>query len=177
MQKQKNNAHQKKFIARLMAVQACYQMIQNKKPVRMVIQEFLEDGLKTDEEGEPEIANLDSAVILPNGGLFKKILLNLDERKAEIENIIDGQLPKINIIKEISEDPDATEEAIEPKSKEVEPLLKSILLCGVCEILVHTDTDTPLIVNDYLNVTHEFYAKQQVSFVNGILDSVAKLLR
>ena len=56
-------------------------------------------------------------------------------------------------------------------------MLKSVLLCGICELLIHTETDAPIIVNDYLNVTHEFYDQKQVSFVNGVLDAVAKLVR
>lgn len=152
----------KEYIARLMAVQACYQMIHNKKPVKTVIEEYLETGLKTDdepEEGQEQIVSskeLESIKILPHGGLFKKVLLNLDERRNEIEEILKAHINT---------------------SKEIESLLYAILLCGVCELLQHIDIDTPIIVNDYLNVTHEFYPKSQVSFVNGILDSVAKTLR
>ncbi len=152
----------KEYIARLMAVQACYEMIHNNKPVKLVIDEYLESGLKTDdeiEEGTEEIAlpeELASIKIIPNGGLFKKIMMNLKERRSDIEQIV-----KANMTSE----------------KDVEPLLNSVLLCGVCELLQHTEIDAPVIVNDYLNVTHEFYPKAQVSFVNGILDSASKSLR
>ena len=155
----KNN---KEYIARLMAVQACYQMVHNRKPVQEVIEEYLESGLKTDDEPEegqeqtPVPEELEAIKILPNGGLFKKILLSLEERRSEIEEIV-----KTNT----------------NSSKDVEPLLNSILLCGVCELLQHTETDAPIIVNDYLNVAHEFYPKSQVSFINGILDSVSAALR
>lgn len=154
-----NNQDNKEYIARLMAVQACYQMIHNKKPVQVVIKEYLESGLETDdepEEGQDIPKELEAIKILPNGGLFKKILLNLEERRNEIEDIVKGHTAS---------------------TKDVEPLLRAILLCGVCELLQHVETDAPIIVNDYLNVTHEFYPKSQVSFVNGILDSAAKTLR
>lgn len=141
----KNN---KEYISRLMAVQACYQMFHNKKPPGELVQEYLEEGLRIDGKGE-ELAN-------PNGGLFKKIVLNLHDCREEIEAITNGHTLHL---------------------KEVEPLLRSILLCGVCELLEHTKTDSALIVNDYLNVTHEYYPKAQVSLVNGILDAVAKNLR
>ncbi|MCK5375015.1 MAG: hypothetical protein KAJ40_07005 [Alphaproteobacteria bacterium] len=149
---QKNN---KEFIARLMAVQACYQMIHNQKPVELVIEEYLESGLITDEEleAESQAEELASIKILPHEGLFKKILLGLERRNSEIEEIV-----KANV----------------SSSKEIEPLLFSILLCGAYELLEHIQTDSPIIVNDYLNVTHKFYSKSQVSFVNGILDSVSK---
>jgi N utilization substance protein B len=159
MNDQKQN---KEYISRLMAVQACYQGIYNKKAIKLVIDEYLEDGLKTDDEPEdgqeqealPE--EVEAIKILPHGGLLKKILLGLEERRDEIEDIVKAHITS---------------------PKDVEPLLYSILLCGVCELLQHIKTDTPIIVNDYLNVTHEFYPKSQVSFVNGILDSAAKTLR
>ena len=75
----KNN---KEYIARLMAVQACYQMVHNRKPVQEVIEEYLESGLKTDDEPKegqeqtPVPEELEAIKILPNGGLFKKILLS-----------------------------------------------------------------------------------------------------
>lgn len=152
----------KEYISRLMAVQACYQMIYNKKPVQEVIEEYLESGLRTDDEPQegqevieyPE--ELMAVKILPNGGLLKKILLNLHERRTEIEEITNGHLNHL---------------------KDIEPLLRSVLLCGVCELLQHTETDSPVIINDYLNVAHEYYPKSQVSFINGILDSVSKTLR
>jgi len=158
--KQENN--NKEFISRLMAVQACYQMIHNKKAIKLVVDEYLADGLKTDDEpgeGQEKVAQpeeLEAIKILPHGGLLKKILMGLEERRGEIEEIVKANMTS---------------------SKDVEPLLHSILLCGVYELLQHVKTDAPIIVNDYLNVTHEFYPKSQVSFVNGILDSAAKSLR
>ena len=158
MTKTQQNNNNKEFIARLMAVQACYQMIHNQKSVKLVVEEYLNSGLETDDELETEAQPeaLSSIKILPHGGLFKKIVLGLESRRSEIEEIV-----KANV----------------SSSKEIEPLLLSILLCGVYELLEHIKTDSPIIVNDYLNVTHEFYSKSQVSFVNGILDSVSKVVR
>ncbi len=149
------NKINKEFVSRLMAVQAFYQIIHNKKPMRIVVDEFLVRGLETDEEHSNNTSDTKILEIKPNGGLFKKILFNLDERSPEIEEILKAHT----------------------KDKSLESLLKSILLCGICEILVHTETDAPIIVNDYLNVTHEFYDQGQVAFVNGILDAVSRLVR
>ncbi len=145
----KNNKNKinKDFVSRLMAVQAFYHIIHNKKPVKIVVDEFLDRGLEIDDHGAYDIK--------PNGGLFKKILFNLDERLPEIEEILKSHT----------------------KDKPLESLLKSIFLCGICEILLHSKTDVPVIVNDYLNVTHEFYDQGQVNFVNGVLDSIADLVR
>tara|TARA_R110001592_G_scaffold79054_1_gene236704 strand:- start:35700 stop:36182 length:483 start_codon:yes stop_codon:yes gene_type:complete len=145
----------KDFVARLMAVQAFYQMIHNKKPMRVVVAELLDRGLVTNEDESFDESQSEFLDIRPNGGLFKKILFNLDERYPEIQDILDCHT----------------------KERHLESLLKSVLLCGICEILVHTETDVAIILNDYLNVTHEFYDQKQVSFVNGVLDAIAKLLR
>ncbi|MFP4098458.1 MAG: transcription antitermination factor NusB [Alphaproteobacteria bacterium] len=158
--KQKTKNNNKEFIARLMAVQACYQMIYNKKPVQMVVEEYLAEGLQTDDELEnidegTEVVRI-SDTILPHGGLFKKILYNLEDRRSELKDILGAHINT---------------------AKDIEPLLQAVLLCGACEILENTKTDYPIILNDYLDITHEFYPQAQVAFVNGILDAVSKSLR
>lgn len=147
--------------ARVMAVQAYYQISQNNRPVREVVNEYVQVGLQTDaeeEEGAEEIETLKA-----HNGLFKRILTNLDSRLAEVDEILKGAVHKKN--------------AEDVPEKELEPLLKAVLMCGITELLEHQDVDTALIVDDYLNVTHGFYAQGQVSFVNGILDNVAKMVR
>lgn len=139
----------KELSARIMAVQAYYEVTQNNKSIRLAVQEYLESGQRIDIDGE-ELPK-------PHGGLFKRILSSIDDRQVEIIEIVNAQAKS--------------------GTKDIEPLLKAVLVCGVTEILVHTDIDTALIIDDYLNVTHGFYEKQQVSLVNGVLDKVAKLVR
>lgn len=143
----------KDFSSRLMAVQACYQITHNNKPVRVIAQEFIERGRPVDIE-EQEFAK-------PNGVLFKDIVFAVDERLLEIEEIL-----KSHTVKEGQTEP-----------KTIEPLLRSVLLCGIAEILTNHKDDAALIIDDYLNITHGFYEQNQVSFVNGILDNIAKLIR
>lgn len=194
-QKLDNN---KELSARLLAVQAYYEVLHNAKPVRLVIQECLERGLQLEDS---------DALAQPHGGLFKKIITSLDTRLAEIDEILAAHIHKkeapapVIIADETEKDDndgdtdtekgedddegvaqDAEETPDEkptppPPEKELEPLLKSILLCGVCELLEHQDIDAPLIINDYLNVTHAFYEQQQVNFVNGVLGKVSSVLR
>lgn len=169
----------KEFSARLMAVQACYEITQNSKPVRIVVQEFLERGSPIDSD--------DQAYSKPHGILLKRILFSLDERLVEVNEIVKAHMQKPAPIldppveKIAAEEDDHVDfsdaEEVEVFVKETEPLLKSILLCGVVELLTNLDDDAPLIINDYLNITHGFYEKQQVSLVNGVLDKVAKLVR
>ncbi|MGH1455497.1 MAG: transcription antitermination protein NusB [Alphaproteobacteria bacterium] len=166
----KNISENKELSARLMAVQAYYQISQNAKPIRMVVEEYLKNPQCIDIDGED--------LPKPHGGLFKRILFSVDERGAEVEAIIKAHVPsKAIIVKSGDEDENSDEPMSTPAAKEIEPLLKSILICGATEILAHDDIDSALIIDDYLNVTHAYYEKQQASLVNGILDKVSKLVR
>ncbi len=161
MTKSKPDQHNTELAARVMAVQAYYQISQNNRPVKEVVNEYIQSGLQTDTEedgGAEEVETLKA-----HNGLFKRIITSLDSRLAEIEEILKGAVHKKN--------------AEDVPEKELEPLLKAVLMCGITELLEHQDIDTALIVDDYLNATHGFYAQGQVSFVNGILDNVAKMVR
>jgi len=140
----------KVLAARLRAVQALYQKMQNKQPTRVVIKEYLEFRAEMDVDGEP--------LIPPDEDLFKKILFGVDERMTELESLVDANLKK------------------DSPNKEVEPLMRAILLCGTYEILIH-ETDFPIIINDYLNVGHAFYERNQVALINGVLDNIANLFK
>lgn len=161
----------KEYSARLMAVQAYYQIHHNNKPVRTVMKEYLDRGKPSDVEGQDLPA--------PDKVLFQKILSGVDQHFADIDGILKAHTRKEKPAPEPAPetgDDKITEVAPKPE-KEIEPLLKSILICSIGEVLLHTDIDVPLIINDYLNITHAFYEKGQVSLVNGVLDKVAKLLR
>jgi N utilization substance protein B len=134
--------------ARLCAVQALYQVWQNKQPIRAVYDEYLRYRSDMVIDGE--------ALVPPDGALLKKILYGVDERMKELEAIVEANLRR-----------DATDRV-------VEPLLKAILICGSYELLVG-DIDAPVIINDYLNVAHAFYGRGEVALINGVLDSISKI--
>lgn len=152
---QKMTIDNKELAARMLAVQALYQALQTGVRTPEVAREFLDTRIGMIlEEGE---------MVRPDTSLFSKIMKNVHERMADIDEIAKSCMSK------------KTEEGV--KSAETEPLLKAILLCGVCELLCHTSIDVPIIINDYLDVTHCFYEKSQVSFVNGVFDSAFKAIR
>ncbi|MBI1301594.1 MAG: hypothetical protein GC137_08050 [Alphaproteobacteria bacterium] len=154
-------AHNKKTLkpteelsARMMAVQACYEMLHNKKPYRTVLKSYLDRGLELDGEFSDDLP-------APKISLFKKIMDSYNARSDEIEQIVMANVTK------------SEENEVE---KGIEPLLKAIFLCGVTEILMNHEADNALIINDYLDVCHSFYSHQQVSFVNGVLDTINKAI-
>ncbi len=82
--------------------------------------------------------------------MFADIVNGVEARRAEIEAIL-----------------------VKPEQQvPAEPLLRSILLCGTWELLTQENTDTPLIIAEYLNVTHAFFDQGESRLVNGVLDRV-----
>ena len=146
---QKPSGKARAIAARLAAVQALYQSWQNEQSIASVRREYLEHRLEMDIDGEK--------LVQFDGALFKNIMTGLEKRKDGLHDIISANYKK-------------------PLS-EIEPLLRSIMFCGACELLVNSGTDAPIIINDYLNVAHGFYSPSEVSLVNGVLDSVAKIIR
>lgn len=137
--------------ARLLAVQALYQMKQNREAVKTVYDEYIKHRSDQEIDGQK--------LVSPDAVLFKKILYGVEERFVELDSVIKANLKK-----------DASDRV-------VEPLLFSILICGAYELLSHSDVDAPIIINDYLNVGHAFFEKNEVALINGVLDSVQKVFR
>ncbi len=128
--------------ARLAAVQAVYQMMANKQGPDSVIEEYRERRLGKPVDGQ--------AMVMPEQELFADIVLGVDVRRAELEAIL-----------------------VKPGQQvPAEPLLRSILLCGTWELLAQVDTDGPLIIAEYLNVTHAFFDQGEARLINGVLDRV-----
>ena len=140
----------KKLSARLSAVQAMYQASQNKQSMRIILDEYLHHRSDMEIEGE--------RLVQPDGALLKKILYGVDERRQELEAIIDANLNK------------------DAQDRKIEPLLKAILMCGAYELLIQ-EVDSPIIINDYLNVGHSFYDRNEVALINGVLDSIASVFQ
>ncbi|MDE2041562.1 MAG: transcription antitermination factor NusB, partial [Alphaproteobacteria bacterium] len=56
------------------------------------------------------------------------------------------------------------------------PLL-AILRAGTYELLARPDIPAGIVINEYLDVAHAFYARREKGFVNAVLDGVAKAVR
>jgi N utilization substance protein B len=147
---QKPSAKAKALSARLSAVQALYQVSQNKQSIRTVYDEYIRYRSHMEVDGE--------ALVPPDGALLKKILYGVEERQPELEAVVDANLKR-----------DATDRVIEP-------LLRSILICGAYELLIR-ETDPPIVINDYLNVAHTFYGRGEVALINGVLDAISAIFQ
>ncbi len=145
----KPSAKARNLSARLLAVQALYQSVQNKQRLEKVRQEFLSTRVGMEIEGEK--------MVEPDAALFKVILDAVEERAADIDGLINTN--------------------IERENKDVGLLLKAVLTCASAELLMNRDSDAPVIINDYLNVAHGFFESGEVGLINAVLDAVAKIVR
>jgi len=53
---------------------------------------------------------------------------------------------------------------------------RNLLRTGVAECLGHPETPRPIIINEALEIARRFSTPESVTFVNGVLDSVAREL-
>ena len=53
---------------------------------------------------------------------------------------------------------------------------RNVLRCGVAEFLGFTGTPKPVVINEALEIARRFSTPESVTFINGVLDSVAKEL-
>ncbi|MCF8496312.1 MAG: transcription antitermination protein NusB [Alphaproteobacteria bacterium] len=139
--------------ARLAAVQVIYEATYGLEPVEHILRRHA--GEHAGQYGDGEL------LAEPDLEILGSTVRGVHERRVELEDLI-----RANMSGKGGEG-----------AKETEPLLQSILLAGTYEILAHHKIDTPIIINDYLNVTHAFYEKGEVGLVNGILDAIAGVLR
>jgi N utilization substance protein B len=145
--KEQATRHARFSAARLAAVQAVYQMMANSQRADSVIKEFRMRRL-----GRPVE---DEAMVSPDQTLFCTIVEGVENRRPDLDTLLAG-----------------------PEGKGVrEPLLQSVLLCGAWELMARHDLDAPVIIDDYLHVTHAFFDQGESRLVNGILDRVSKAVR
>lgn len=146
---QKPSKKARALAARMMAVQATYQNLKNKKPVGQVVEEYLLYRSAMQIEGE--------TMVRPDEDLFRKIMEGVEARAADIGPVVMHNLSN--------------------KDRTMEPLIQAVLLCASWELLAHHEVDSPVIINDYLNVAHGFFDASETALLNGVLDSVGKAFR
>ena len=93
--------------------------------------------------------------------------------KKFIKDVVNGTIERNEFIEEtvnkhLSEDLDL---------KRTDILLKTILFAAVFELIFKHSSPTKVIINEYVKTSEFFLEKAQISFVNAILDKIAKNIR
>lgn len=74
---------------------------------------------------------------------------------------------------------DILREKIEPylnhdwRFERLESVMRGILLCAVYELAYDLATPSPVVIDQYLEISKKFFSERDVAFVNGILDRMA----
>ncbi|WP_445678643.1 transcription antitermination factor NusB [Radicibacter daui] len=149
---QKPSAKARRTAARLAAVQALYQLEANPDlNAEEVLGEFLTFRLGHEVDGEKYVA--------ADPELLGKILRTFEARGKDVLAILTGAL-----------------DARYPLDR-LEALMRCTLEAGVTEMLAAPDTESGVIINDYVNVAHGFFEEREPKMVNAILDKIAKGLK
>ncbi len=139
-------SHSPRTAARLAAVQALYQMELSDSDAETVAQEFCEHRFQ--EIGGAPIGE-------PDAEFFADILHGVPYRQVEIDRAIASNL------------------AEGWKLARIDSILRAILRAGVYELIARRDVPAKVIIDEYLELTHAFFAGEEPAFVNGVLDRVA----
>ncbi len=141
-------SHDARSGARLLAVQALYQMDIAQTPLEVIIREFAEhrDSEKLD---EMELPTADM-------GHFEFLLRGVMDYQTLIDRAIDGRLAENWSLARI----DST--------------LRAILRCGVQELLNAPDVPPAVVISQYADMAHAFFDGAEGGMANALLDRVSK---
>jgi N utilization substance protein B len=137
--------------ARLAAVQALYQHALEATPLARLLDEFHLHRLGAEIEGD-QYAKADVA-------FFDDVVTGAIARRDEIDALLSEKLAEGWSIPRLDK------------------TMLQILRAGTYELLARADVPTGTAISEYVDVAHAFFEKREASFVNGVLDAVAKVVR
>lgn len=137
--------------ARLAAVQALYELAVSGGDVEDIIIDYRNHRQGATIEGNTFAAT--------DPDLFADVVRGAIRRRGEIERHIRA--------------------ALTPSwpFERLETILKDVLICGVYELMLRPDVPARVIINEYLEVAHAFFAGEEPGLVNAVLDRIARGLR
>ena len=137
--------------ARLAAVQALYQMEMEGTPLAQLLHEFHQHRLG---------ATIEDVTYAPaEEAFFDDIVSGVDARRDEIDGLVAARLDKGWSLERLDKP------------------MRQILRAGAYELMARADVPTATIISEYVDVAHAFYDRRETGFVNGLLDSIAKVVR
>lgn len=148
----KNKKPSPRSAARLAAVQALYQLRMNANAtLELLLVEYVEHRLGEEIEGDQYVKG--------DPKLFKDIARGASQRSDVWDGLIEENMTKDWSISRL------------------DPVLHSILRCGVYELSARIDVPTAVVINEYVDIAHAFFEGSEPAFVNGILDRIARSVR
>jgi N utilization substance protein B len=137
--------------ARLAAVQGLYQMDLAHTDLAAVIDEFTSHRLGRDQEnGTAAEADLEH---------FTRVLKGVVQHQREIDPMLDQQL------------------AAGWRLVRIDSIVRAILRAATFELMALADVPARVVISEYIEVAHAFFAGDEPRVVNGVLDQLARKLR
>lgn len=137
--------------ARLAAVQGLYQMDMAGTDVNEVIEEFVDHRFQSEDSEE--------ALTAADPEFFADTLRGVVRRQREIDPLIEHAL------------------ASGWRLVRIDSILRAILRAGVFELLVRNDVPARVVINEYIDIAHDFFEGEEPKVVNGVLDRLARKMR
>jgi len=138
-------------MARLAAIQAIYQQKITGMDAGDVVVQFKQHHFNKSMD-DIDLGSLDRE-------LFNDLVMGANTRLTDIDGIIQSNLAEGWSIERL------------------DIVLLSILRCAIYELWCRTDIPVKVTIDEYVNLTADFYDQKEPNFVNGLLDKVAKALR
>lgn len=137
--------------SRLGAVMALYQMEAGGTPLDGVINEFQMHRFGTEVDG----------VDLPLGddAFFESLMRGVVEYQVEIDRAVNGVLKQ------------------GWRLDRLDSILRAILRAGAFELLHRSDVPPKVSIFEYVHLSEGFFDDEEVGFVNGVMDRLAKAHR
>lgn len=150
------SAKARRSAARLAAVQALYQLDVNQTPitaktVELLVVEFVEHRL-----GGPVDEAENQTLIAGDPQLFADIVRGACHRRADVDAAVSAALDQRHALDRL------------------EAPLRAILRAGAFELAFNVATPASILINDYVDVAHAFYAGREPGMVNAVLDKAAR---
>jgi N utilization substance protein B len=137
--------------ARLAAVQALYQIEMTGTPAKIVLAEFIAHYMGREIDGDDYLPG--------DEALFRDLVAETLEHQVELDAVISGLLT-----------PDWPLERLEM-------ILRAILRAAACELTRRIDTPARVVITEYVDIAHAFFAGKEAGLINGVLDRLARQSR
>ena len=137
--------------ARLAAVQALYQLEMEGTVLERLLDEFHQHRLGAEIEGD-QYAQAEVA-------FFDDVVKGTSARRDEIDELLSTKLAK------------------GWRLERLDKTMRQILRAGAWELMARADVPIATVITEYVDVAHAFFESREAKFVNGVLDSVAKVVR
>jgi N utilization substance protein B len=138
--------------ARLAAIQALYQIELTGSAAASVVDEFQKYRIDRTETG---MASKTKA----NFSLFSEIVKEVERNKSDIDQNLGGFI-----------------DSHRPIGK-LEIVMRCVLRAGFYELKHRLGSPSRSIITEYVHISDAFFSDQEPSFVNGVLDRAARVLR